>query len=88
MRDGKQDGFLREYGHPIFAHTGADTAYAAVFNEAMTSYSTGETQIRNDEVCVRILKNMHATSPPRLVIETKKDRGGEGHVLPGERRGQ
>ena len=45
VRDGKQDGFLREFGHPIFAHTGADPAYAAVFNEAMTSYSTGETQI-------------------------------------------
>lgn len=45
VRDGKQDGFLREYGHPIFEHTGADPAYAEVFNEAMTSYSTGETQL-------------------------------------------
>ena len=43
VRDGKQDGFLREFGHPVFAHTVADPAYGAIFNEAMTSYSAGET---------------------------------------------
>ena len=43
VRDGKQDGFVREFGHPIFVHAVEDADYGAVFNEAMSSYSTGET---------------------------------------------
>lgn len=43
VRDGGDDGFRREFGHPVFAHTDADPAYRAVFNEAMSSFSAGET---------------------------------------------
>lgn len=43
VREGKQDGFVREFGHPIFVHAVEDRRYGAVFNEAMSSYSSGET---------------------------------------------
>lgn len=43
IKAGKQDGFARELGHPIFEHAAADPEYGAVFNEAMSSYSRGET---------------------------------------------
>lgn len=43
VRDGGSDGFVREFGRPAFAHIVADAAYGAVFNEAMSSYSAGET---------------------------------------------
>jgi hypothetical protein len=43
IRDGEQDGFPREFGHPIFVHVVQDRDYGSVFNEAMSSYSNGET---------------------------------------------
>jgi hypothetical protein len=43
VREGKQDGFVREFGHPVFAHIAENRGYRAVFNEAMSSYSAGET---------------------------------------------
>lgn len=43
IREGRQDGFVREFGHPIFVHAVEDGDYADVFNEAMSSYSSGET---------------------------------------------
>jgi hypothetical protein len=44
LRDGKQDGFLREFGAPLFDYVRVNPAYGAVFNRAMTSYSVVETQ--------------------------------------------
>src|SRR6516162_4142047 len=44
VRDGKQDGFLREFGAPMFDYIRANPHYSAVFNRAMTSYSVVETQ--------------------------------------------
>jgi len=44
VRDGKQDGFLREFGAPLFDYVRANPHYSAVFNRAMTSYSVVETQ--------------------------------------------
>jgi hypothetical protein len=44
VRDGKQDGFLREFGAPLFDYVRANPQYSAVFNRAMTSYSVVETQ--------------------------------------------
>ena len=44
LRDGRQDGFLREFGAPLFEYVRANPRYAAVFNRAMTSYSVVETQ--------------------------------------------
>ncbi len=37
------DGFMREYGHPVFAHVAGDAGYRAVFNDAMSSYSASQT---------------------------------------------
>ncbi len=45
IREGKQDGFVREFGHPVFAHIAQDRSYGAVFNDAMSSYSAGETSL-------------------------------------------
>ena len=44
LRDGRQDGFLREFGVPLFEYVRANQRYGAVFNRAMTSYSVVETQ--------------------------------------------
>jgi hypothetical protein len=44
LRDGRQDGFLREFGAPLFEYVRANPRYAAVFNRAMTSYSVVDTQ--------------------------------------------
>lgn len=43
VRDGEQNAFVREFGHMAFDHTEEDPEYAAVFNDAMTSYSRMQT---------------------------------------------
>lgn len=44
LQDGKPDGFLREFGTPLFDYVRRNPHYGAVFNRAMTSYSFVETQ--------------------------------------------
>lgn len=47
VQDGDQNAFVREFGHSGFEHREEDPEYAAVFNDAMSSYSqmsTGLTQ--------------------------------------------
>ena len=44
LREGKPDGFLREFGMPLFDYVRSNPRYGAVFNRAMTSYSLVETQ--------------------------------------------
>ena len=44
LRDGRQDGFLREFGAPLFEYVRVNPHYGAVFNRAMTSYSVVETR--------------------------------------------
>ncbi len=44
LRDGRQDGFRREFGAGLFDYARANPAYGAVFNQAMSSYSTLTTQ--------------------------------------------
>ena len=39
LRDGQQDGFVREFGHPVFVHVVEDPDYGAIFNAAMSSYA-------------------------------------------------
>ena len=39
IREGKQDGFAREFGQPAFAHASRNADYGDVFNEAMSSFS-------------------------------------------------
>jgi O-methyltransferase len=36
LRDGQQDGFVREFGHPLFLHVVENADYGAVFNAAMS----------------------------------------------------
>jgi hypothetical protein len=43
IRDGEQNAFSREFGHMAFDHAEDDPEYAAVFNDAMTSYSQMQT---------------------------------------------
>jgi len=40
VRDGKQDGFVREFGRSVFDYASQNSAYADVFNHAMSSYSS------------------------------------------------
>lgn len=44
LRDGRQNGFLREFGTVGFGYARDNPSYGAVFNQAMTSYSVVETQ--------------------------------------------
>jgi hypothetical protein len=43
VRDGKRNAFMREFGRMAFDHAAHDPAYADVFNEAMSSYSSAQT---------------------------------------------
>jgi hypothetical protein len=43
VREGQQNAFVREFGHMAFDHAEDDSAYGAVFNDAMTSYSQMQT---------------------------------------------
>lgn len=45
VRDGKQDGFKREFGLSIFDYVQQNPAYAEVFNNAMSSYSATHTRL-------------------------------------------
>jgi hypothetical protein len=43
VKDGKQDGFVREFGQRIFDYAANHRSYAEVFNQAMSSYSAIQT---------------------------------------------
>lgn len=43
IRDGQQNAFIREFKRMAFEHAAHDPGYAAVFNEAMSSYSSAQT---------------------------------------------
>ena len=45
LRDGRQDGFVREFGMPVFEYIRKNASYGAIFNRAMTSYSTVQAQM-------------------------------------------
>jgi O-methyltransferase domain/Dimerisation domain len=44
LHDGRQDGFQRELGAPLFEYARRNANYGAVFNRAMTSYSAVQAQ--------------------------------------------
>ena len=44
VKDGKQDGFVREFGQRIFDYAAHHPYYAEVFNKAMSSYSAMQTK--------------------------------------------
>ncbi len=43
VRDGRQNAFVREFGHTAFEHATLDPEYGATFNEGMSSYSLAQT---------------------------------------------
>ena len=43
VREGRQNAFVREFDRMAFEHADREPAYGAVFNEAMTSYSSAQT---------------------------------------------
>ena len=44
IKEGKQDGFVREFGQRIFDYARDHPSYAEVFNQAMSSYSANQTR--------------------------------------------
>src|SRR5437867_1279191 len=40
IKEGKQNAFVREFGQPVFEYAVQHPSYGAVFNEAMSSYSS------------------------------------------------
>lgn len=74
VRDGRQNGFLREFGTMAFDHARKDPHYTAVFNRAMSSYSAVQTQ---SAVAALTGENLSA-------IRTLCDvAGGHGHLACG-----
>lgn len=72
VKDGRQDGFLREFGQRIFDYLAKTPEYAKVFNHAMSSYSGSHTMWFLDA-----LKGYDFGS-----IRTVCDiAGGHGHLL-------
>jgi DNA-binding HxlR family transcriptional regulator len=45
VKDGNQDGFVREFGQRIFEYAAEHPSYAEVFNQAMNSYSANQTRL-------------------------------------------
>ena len=43
IKDGKQNAFVREFGCNIFEYRDRNLDYAQVFNQAMSSYSSAQT---------------------------------------------
>jgi hypothetical protein len=72
IQDGKQGGFVREFGHPVFVHTVQDPEFGAVFDEAMSSYSSGETAM--------VLEAL-ATYDFSAISHLCDVGGGHGHLL-------
>ncbi len=72
IQDGPPDGFVREFGHPLFVHAVEAPEYGAVFNEAMSSYSSGET--------IMVLEAL-ATYDFSKISRVCDVGGGHGHLL-------
>ena len=72
VKDGKQDGFVREFGQSIFDYAAQHASYAQVFNEAMSSYSANQTR------WVLEALNMYDFSNIRHVCDVA---GGHGHLI-------
>jgi hypothetical protein len=72
VKDGKQDGFTREYGLRIFDYLSRNPEYAQVFNSAMSSYSAMHTRLVLDA-----LKGYDFTKIRSLCDVG----GGHGHLI-------
>ncbi len=72
VRDGKQDGFMREFGLRIFDYILLNAAYREVFNYAMSSYSATHTKL-----VLEALKS-YDFSKIKSLCDTG---GGHGHLI-------
>ena len=72
IRDGKQGGFLREFGRMAFEHPAKNPEYAEVFDLAMSSYSSTETAAVIDALSGRDFSNISHLCDVG---------GGHGHLL-------
>jgi ubiquinone/menaquinone biosynthesis C-methylase UbiE len=72
LRDGRQDGLVREFGHPLFVHVVENAGYGAVFNAAMSSYANNLTSMVLEAL------ETHNFSTITHVCDVG---GGHGHLL-------
>ena len=72
VKEGGKDGFRREFGHSVFEHLSTDADAASLFDEAMTSYSTGETNL-----VLEALKDLDLSQASHICDIG----GGRGHLL-------
>ncbi len=72
VKDGKQDGFMREFGLQIFDYVSQNPSYAEVFNSAMSSYSATHTKL-----VLEALKS-YDFSKIRTICDIG---GGHGHLI-------
>lgn len=72
IKDGKQDGFIREYGQKVFEYASKTPSYSKIFNQAMSSYSTSQTKLVLDALDgydFSVMQNLCDVG------------GGQGHLL-------
>jgi O-methyltransferase domain/Dimerisation domain len=72
VKDGKQDGFVREFGQRIFEYAAEHPSYADVFNQAMNSYSANQTRLVLEAL------EEYDFSGIRLLCDIG---GGHGHLI-------
>jgi predicted transcriptional regulator len=72
IKDGKQNAFPREYGQKLFEFTDSNPLYREVFNQAMSSYSSIQTEWVTDAL------DGHDFSNVNTVCDVG---GGQGHLL-------
>jgi len=72
VTDGKQNAFVREFGHMAFDYAAQNAEYGAVFNAAMSSYSSTQTAWALDAL---------ATHDFSAVAHVCDVGGGHGHLL-------
>jgi O-methyltransferase domain/Dimerisation domain len=72
VRDGKQDGFVREFGQSAFDYAAHQPSYAAAFDAGMSSHS----HLQTDWV-IEALQRHNFSSPAHLCDVG----GGQGHLL-------
>jgi hypothetical protein len=72
ITEGKQDAFMREYGQPVFEYAVQHPSYEAVFNEAMSSYSSSDNALVLDAL---------ATYDFSGITHLCDVGGGHGHTL-------
>ena len=72
LREGRQDGFVREFGHQAFVHVVEDPEYGAVFNAAMSNWAKSLTPM--------VLEAL-ATHDFSTILHVCDVGGGHGHLL-------